>query len=60
MNWELLGVVPKIILAIAFMLTVWAGGKFWKHSKFLSLVFFLMAAAVGIGFYALYGKQIFG
>lgn len=60
MDWKLLSIVPGIFLVVVFMLSVWFGGKLWQKSKFLSLICFILAGALAIGFYAIYGKQIFG
>lgn len=61
MNWELFSIVPAIFLGIFIIVLLWGVGRAWKAgSKFISLILLATAAAVAIGFYALYGKRFFG
>lgn len=60
MNWDLLKVVTAIILVAFLLVDLWGVGKLWKGSKFLSFVFILIAVAIVIFLYFLYGKAIFG
>jgi len=61
MNWSLLAVVPPILLGIVILLMLYAAVKTWKvNQKFLAFIFFALAVACGIAFYALYGSKIFG
>jgi hypothetical protein len=61
MDWNLLSIVPMIFMGIVFLLMLYAGGKLWKvNNKFLGLMCFAAAAGLAIGFYAIYGKKIFG
>ena len=48
-------------MVILFVVLLWGTGVAWKtNNKFLSFVLFAIAVAVGIAFYAIYGKTIFG
>ena len=60
MDWNLLGIVPGIFMVIVVLLAFWFGGKMWKNNKFLALLCFAVAIGLAIGFYAIYGKRIFG
>ena len=61
MDWQLLSIVPAIFMVILFVVLLWGTGVAWKtNNKFLSFVLFAFAVAVGIAFYAIYGKTIFG
>ena len=61
MNWELFSIVPAIFLGIFIIVLLWGAGKVWKaNNKFIAFILLALAVAVGIGFYALYGKRFFG
>ena len=60
MNWTLLQIVPAIFLVAVFLLLLWGARQMWKtNNKFLSFIFFLIAAGAGIAIYALYGHYFF-
>ena len=61
MDWNLLSIVPAIFLGIFIVVLLWGAGKVWKaNNKFIAFILLALAVAVGIGFYALYGKRFFG
>lgn len=60
MDWNLLSIVPAIFLVIFIVILLWGVGKVWKNSKFIAFVLIALAIAIGIGFYAIYGKRFFG
>lgn len=61
MNWDLLGIVPMIFIALMAVICLWGSNQMRKTgNKFLTFVFIVLAVAMGILFYALYGKKIFG
>ena len=60
MDWQLLSIVPAIFLGIVMVVMLYGSFKMWKMNKFLSLILLAVAVAVGIGFYAIYGKRFFG
>lgn len=60
MDWNLLSIVPAIFLVIFIVILLWGVGKVWKNSKFIAFVLIALAIAIGIGFYAIYGKMFFG
>ena len=60
MDWNLLKIVVMIFFGALFAVLAWGSVRMWKTSKFLAVVFFVIAAAVAIAFYAIYGKDIFG
>lgn len=60
MNWDLLASIPLIFLVLGMVVCLWGTGTLWKHdNKFLAIVFFVMAVALGIVVYSLYGNKIF-
>ena len=60
MDLNLLSIVPAIFLVIFIVILLWGVGKVWKSSKFIAFVLIALAVAIGIGFYAIYGKRFFG
>lgn len=61
MDWQLFSIVPAIFLGIFIVVLLWGAGKVWKaNNKFIAFILLSLAVAVGIGFYALYGKRFFG
>ena len=61
MDWNLLAIVPPIFMGLFLIVLLWGVGQMWKiNNKFLAFVFLVMAIAIGIAMYALYGKKIFG
>ena len=61
MDWKLFSIVPAIFLVIFFIVLLWGVGKAWKtNNKFIAFILLATAVAIGIGFYAIYGKQFFG
>lgn len=61
MDWNLLAVVPPILMGVFLIVLLWGVKQMWKtNNKFLAFVFLALAVAVGIAIYALYGKKVFG
>ena len=61
MDWNLLAVVPPIFMGVMLLVLLWGARQMWKvNNKFIAFVFLVMAVAIGIAFYALYGKKFFG
>ena len=61
MDWELFSIVPAILLGIFFIVLLYGVGKAWKtNNKFYAFVFLTLAVAIGVMFYAIYGKKFFG
>ena len=61
MNWNLLDIVPPILLGVMLLVMLYGTVQMWKvNKKFLAFIFFALAAAVGITMYSLYGSKIFG
>lgn len=60
-NWELLGMVPPIMMGIMMLVLLYGVNVMRKtNNKFLAFVYLLLAVALGIALYAIYGKKIFG
>lgn len=61
MDWQLLGIIPPIFLALGVLVFLWGARQMWKvNNKFLGFIFLVVAVALGIMFYAMYWKKIFG
>lgn len=61
MDWNLINIVSAALLVIVFIVTLYAARQFWKmNSKFQAFLMLAIAAATAVGFYAIYGKDIFG
>ena len=61
MDWQLLGIVPAIFLVIMVVVLLWGARQMWKvDKKFIGFILLALAVALGIMFYAMYGKKIFG
>ena len=61
MDWNLLSYVPMIFLGVVFVVLLWGVNQMWKvNNKFISIILLALAVAVGIAFYAIYGKKLFG
>ena len=60
-DWELLGLVPPIMMGIMMLVLLYGVHVMRKtNNKFLAFVFLLLAVGLGIMIYAMYGKKIFG
>lgn len=61
MNWNLLALVPPILLGIMILVMLYGVVQMWKvNRKFLAFIFLALAVALGILMYSLYGSKIFG
>ena len=61
MDWNLLSYVPMIFLAVVFILGLGYTRALWKSgNKFLAIIALVVSIGVAIGFYAIYGKRLFG
>ena len=61
MNWNLLAIVPPIMLGVLLLVMLYGTVQMWKvNKKFLAFIFLALAVAVGITMYSLYGSKIFG
>ena len=61
MNWNLLALVPPIMLGVLLLVMLYGVVQMWKvNRKFLAFIFLALAAAIGIMLYAIYGNKIFG
>lgn len=61
MDWNLLAVVPPIFMGVMLLVLLWGARQMWKvNNKFIAFVLLVLAVAVGITIYALYGKKVFG
>ena len=60
MDIKLVSLIPAILLVIVMVVMLWGTVKMWKVNRFTAIILLALAVTVGIGFYALYGKQIFG
>lgn len=60
MDWDLLSIVFAIFVVLFVIVLLWGVGKSWRANKFISLVLLAIAVAVGIGFYAIFGKRFLG
>lgn len=61
MDWNLLSIVPMIFLVLLFLVMLWGANQMWKiNNKFVAFIFLAVAVTIGIAFYALYGKKLFG
>lgn len=61
MNWDLLTIAIAAMMGIFIVVLLWGAGKAWKtKNKFIAFVLLALAVAMGVGFYAIYGKRFFG
>lgn len=61
MDWQLLSIVPAILMVIIIIVLLWGVKNAWKsNNKFIAFVLLAVAVADGIAFYAIYGNKIFG
>lgn len=61
MDWNLITIAFAIILALFILVLLWGVGRAWKtNNKFIAFVLLALAVAMGVGFYAIYGKRFFG
>lgn len=61
MNLDLLVIASEILLGITFIIALWGVGRAWKNNnKFFAFVMLAIAVAIGISFYAIFGKRLFG
>lgn len=61
MDWNLLSIVPAIMMVILFIVLIYGVIRAWKtNNKFLAFVYLASDVALGIAFYAIYGKQLLG
>ena len=61
MNWELLGIIPPILMGLFILVLLWGVKQMLSiNNKFLAFIFGALAVALGIMLYAMYGKKIFG
>lgn len=60
MDWKLLSLAAKIIIALVFVMLLWGARGAWKAgNKFATFVLIVLAVADGIAIYALYGTSFF-
>lgn len=60
-NWNLLGTVPAIFMGCMILVLLWGVRQMWKsNNKFLAFVFLIIAVAMGIMMYSIYGNKITG
>ena len=61
MDWNLLSYVPMIFLAVVFLAMLAYAWGHWKNgNKFAAFLCLAVAVGLAIGFYAIYGKRLFG
>ena len=61
MDWNLLSTAMAIMLGLFIIILLWGAGRAWKtNNRFIAFVLVVLAVAVGIGFYAIFGKRFFG
>ena len=60
MNWDLLAIVPPIFLVLGILVFLWGARTMWKSdNKFIAFICFVIAVALCILGYAMYGNKLF-